>query len=91
MVHNASRIHLHHCSQVGANNKATDALSRRINLMSTMKNVVLRFKELLQELREDSRFGPIIERVDSKTRHDYFLQDDYLFFGNLLYIPNTSL
>jgi hypothetical protein len=73
------------------NNKVADALSRRVNLMSTMKNVVLGFEELPRELREDDEFGPIIEGVEVKTRHDYLLHDGYLFFGNLLCIPNTSL
>jgi Integrase zinc binding domain len=71
--------------------KAADALSHRVNLMSAMKNVVLGFEKLPRELREDAEFGPIIEEVEEKTRHDYLLQDDYLFFENLLCIPNTSL
>jgi hypothetical protein len=59
--------------------------------MSAMKNVVLGFKELPRELREDVEFGPIIKGVEAKTRHDYLLHDGYLFFGDLLCIPNTSL
>jgi hypothetical protein len=58
--------------------------------MSVVKSVVLEFKELPRELREDAEFRPIKD-VESKTRHDYLLQDDYLFFRNLLCIPNTSL
>jgi Integrase zinc binding domain len=56
-----------------------------------MKSVVLRFEELPRELREDAEFGPIIKGVKVKTRNDYLLQNDYLFFGNLLCILNTSL
>jgi Integrase zinc binding domain len=56
-----------------------------------MKSVVFGFEELPWELRKDAEFGPIIEGVKVKTRNDYLLQNGYLFFGNLLCIPNTSL
>jgi hypothetical protein len=59
--------------------------------MLAMKNVVLKFEELPRELQEDDVFGLIIKSVEMKTRHDYLLQDGYLFFGNLLCILNTSL
>jgi hypothetical protein len=75
----------------GTSNKAADALSHRVNLMSAMKNVVLGFEELPRELREDAELGPIIKGMEAKTRHDYLLHDGYLFFENLLCIPNTSI
>lgn len=75
----------------GALNKVADALSRRENFLTTMKNQVLGFDSLCELLFENSYFGPILNEVAAGLRSDFILHDGFLFKGNRLCIPTSSL
>ena len=55
---------------------------------------VIRFEELKKEYLSDEYFGPIyidlqVNQVSPYT--DFSLKDGYLFYGNQLCLPNTSI
>lgn len=72
-------------------NKVADALSRRHTLLTVMAIETLGFEEVKVLLRTDDDFGPIMNVVESKECFDYVLEDGYLFRGDSLCIPKTSL
>lgn len=68
-----------------------DALSRRVHLLTTMHNQVLGFDSLRDLLFTDSYFGPILKEAAAGLRSDFILHDGFLFKGNQLCIPMSSL
>lgn len=72
-------------------NKVADALSRRSTLLVTMKNEVLGFDSIRDLLSTDPYFGPIIQDTSAATHTEYVLHDGFLFKGNKLCIPTSSL
>ena len=75
-------------------NKATDALSRRVTLLSVISVEVTRFERLKEEYESCSEFGEIYLKLKDKNHRvitSYHLQDGYLFQDNKLCIPKTSV
>ncbi|KAG5527003.1 hypothetical protein RHGRI_028065 [Rhododendron griersonianum] len=75
----------------GALNKVADALSRRKHLLVTMRAKVLGFDLFRELLPNDPYFGPIMRDVEAGNRADYQMHDGFLFKGNQLCVPASSL
>ena len=76
--------------RVGVENKAVDALSRRVSLLSIMSVKVTRFEQLKDYYKSCPNFGELYTSLSNASRpilDDYTLQDDYLFKANKLCIP----
>ena len=75
-------------------NKVTDALSRRIFILTKMSMVVNNFEKLKAEYESCPNFYEIHAiLIDGSTREvdGYTLHGRYLFLGRKLCIPRTSL
>jgi hypothetical protein len=80
--------------RAGIENKAADALSRRLSLLSIMSVEVTGFERLKEDYDSCPDFGELYSNLRSAphpTRDDYFLQNGYLFKANRLCIPRTSI
>jgi hypothetical protein len=80
--------------KVGIENKAADALSRRVTLLSMMSTNVTGFERLRGEYESCPDFGKVHATLSSAphpTIEDYTIQDGYLFKANKLCIPCTSV
>jgi len=78
----------------GIENKAADALSRRVTLLSVMSVEVTGFERLKEEYESCSKFGEIyltLKDENCRVINGYHLQDGYLFRDNKLCIPKTSV
>ena len=79
--------------KAGTENKAADALSRRISLLVAMSIETTRF----ERIREEYATCPDFEKIYTLLRDglareldDFFLQDGYLFRATQLCIPQGS-
>ena len=75
-------------------NKAVDALSRRLSLLSIISVEVTGFERLKEYYDSCPNFGEFYSNLHSMphpTLDDYFLQNGYLFKANRLCIPRTSV
>ena len=80
--------------KVGVENKATDALSRRVFLLSIMSVKVTGFERLKDDYESCPDFGELYTSLSNISRpilDDYTLQDGYLFKANKLFIPRSSV
>ena len=68
-----------------------DALSRRASLLITMQTKVRGFDLFRDLLSSDPYFGPIMNDVATRKRFDFLIHDGFLFKGNQLCIPDSSL
>ena len=68
-----------------------DALSQRASLLITMQTKVLGFDLFRELLSSDPYFGPIMDDVTTRKRFDFLIHDGFLFKGNQLCIPDSSL
>ena len=78
----------------GIKNKAADAFSRRVTLLSMMSTKVIGFEQLRDEYESCPDFGKVHATLSSApypTIKDYTIQDGYLFKANKLCIPCTSV
>jgi len=75
----------------GTLNKVADALSRRSLLIGAMQVYTLGFESMKDDIRADEHFQSIVTELEAGGRSDFILHDGYLFRGNCLCIPNTSL
>jgi len=78
----------------GIENKAADALSCRVTLLSVMSVEVVGFERLKEEYESCSEFGEIyltLKDENHRVINDYHLQDGYLFRDNKLCILKTSV
>lgn len=77
--------------QSGSLNKVADALSRRSTLLVSMRNEVLGFDSFRELLSSDPYFGPILPDAGVGKHTDFVLHDGFLFKGNKLCVPASSL
>ena len=75
----------------GVLNRVADALSRRASLLITMQTKVLGFDLFRELLSNDPYFGLIMDDVATRKQFDFLIHDDFLFKGNQLCIPDSSL
>ncbi|XXG79359.1 hypothetical protein AAC387_Pa09g0449 [Persea americana] len=86
----AYHFHIKHKS--GSQNIVADALSRRHSLLSTMQVKVVGFEVLKELYKDDPFFGKVWEECSQAVSSRPFLfQDEYIFRGNRLCIPQSSL
>ncbi|GJU82411.1 transposon ty3-I gag-pol polyprotein [Tanacetum coccineum] len=75
-----------------ASNKVADALSRNTTLFVIISNEVVGFDSIIKLYASDEDFDNIWMELETKQhRGDFILLDGYLFKGNRLCIPKTSL
>ena len=80
--------------RAGVKNKAADALSRRVSLLSVMSVKVTGFERLKDDYESCPNFGELYTSLSNAPwpiLDDYTLQDGYLFKANKLYIPRSSV
>ncbi|XP_020259673.1 uncharacterized protein LOC109836213 [Asparagus officinalis] len=76
----------------GQQNKVADALSRRAGLLVTLKAEVIVFEYLKELYAEDEDFKKIWDDcLQNKSAKGFHIQDGYLFHGDQLCIPQSSL
>ena len=82
---------LKHKSSV--NNKVADALSMRASLLTTLHTEVIGFDCLKELYENDEYFGDIWGKCQQThtTFNSMYIQDGFLFRGNQLCIPKSSL
>ncbi|GKA00778.1 putative nucleotidyltransferase, ribonuclease H, partial [Tanacetum coccineum] len=77
--------------KTGVSNRAADALSRRSNLLVFMQVDVPRLDVIREQLTLDPYFSIVLQGVQSRQKPDFNIHDGFLFKGNQLCIPDTSL
>ncbi|GJZ30242.1 putative reverse transcriptase domain-containing protein [Tanacetum coccineum] len=77
--------------KTGVSNRAADALSRRSNLLVSMQVDVLGLDVIREQLTLDPYFSNVLQGVQSGQKPDFNIHDGFLFKGNQLCIPDTSL
>ena len=78
--------------RAGVKNKAANALSQRMSLLSIMSVKVTRFERLKDDYKSCPDFGKLyisLSNVPRPILDDYTLQDGYLFKANKLCIPQS--
>ncbi|KAK1414879.1 hypothetical protein QVD17_30640 [Tagetes erecta] len=75
----------------GSLNRVADALSRRSNLLVSMRVVVPGIDTLMEQLMVDPYFSVVLQGVQSGQRSAFLVQYGFLFRGNQLCIPDSSL
>ncbi|GKB94220.1 putative nucleotidyltransferase, ribonuclease H [Tanacetum coccineum] len=77
--------------KTGVSNRAADALSRRSNLLVSMQVDVPGLDVIREQLTLDPYFSIVLQGVQSGQKPDFNIHDGFLFKGNQLCIPDTSL
>jgi hypothetical protein len=78
--------------KAGQLNKVADALSRRALLLVTIRTEVIGFDCLKDLYADDEDFGPIWTKyLQGLSQEGMHIQEGYLFRGNQLCIPRSSL
>ena len=80
--------------RAGVENKAADALSRGVSLLSVMSVKVIRFERLKDDYESCLDFGKLYTSLSNASRpipNNYTLQNGYLFKANKLCISRSSV
>ena len=80
--------------QSGVDNKAADALSRRVELFTAISVKVTGFEQLKAQYEDCPDFKHIVsflKQGPSREFSEYTLQDGYLFKNNRLCVSRTSV
>ena len=77
--------------KTGVSNRVADALSRRSNLLVSMRVDVPGLDAIREQLATDPYFSVVLQGVQSGLKPDFLLHDGFLFKGNQLCIPDSSL
>ncbi|GJY82552.1 putative nucleotidyltransferase, ribonuclease H [Tanacetum coccineum] len=77
--------------KTGVSNRATDALSRRSSLLVTMQVDVSGLDVIRNMVVVDPYFFVVLQGVQAGEKPGFFLHNGFLFKGNLLCIPDSSL
>ena len=78
--------------KAGIENKAADALSRRVSFLSIMSVKLTGFERLKDDYESCPDFGELYTSLSNAPRpilDDYTLQEGYLFKANKLCIPRS--
>ena len=78
----------------GVENKAVDALNRRLTILTILSNQVVRFEKIKTEYESCPDFQEIFTLLNSGTTREidgFLVQDGYLFRFRKLCIPRTSV
>ncbi|KAL5737954.1 hypothetical protein ACOSP7_030715 [Xanthoceras sorbifolium] len=77
--------------KASTSNRVADALSRRSNLLSTMTVHVPGFETFKDLLQLDPYFAAIMLNLNAIENRDFLVVDGFLFHGNQLCVPDSSL
>ncbi|XP_026442070.1 uncharacterized protein LOC113341386 [Papaver somniferum] len=77
--------------KAGSQNQVADALSRRSMLLNTMRTEVIDFDSYSAHILTDPNFVEIVNDISLGKRSDYLMHEGFLFRGNQLCIPVSSL
>ncbi|GKA88519.1 putative nucleotidyltransferase, ribonuclease H [Tanacetum coccineum] len=77
--------------KTGVSNRAANALSRRSGLVVTMQVDVPGLDVIRDLVTVDPYFLVVLQGVQAGEKPDFFLHDGFLFKGNQLCIPDSSL
>ncbi|GKA95171.1 putative nucleotidyltransferase, ribonuclease H [Tanacetum coccineum] len=77
--------------KTGVSNRAANALSRRSNLLVSMQVDVPGLDVIREQLTLNPYFSNVLQGVQSGQNPDFNIHDGFLFKGNQLCIPDTSL
>ncbi|KAI3760252.1 hypothetical protein L1987_50645 [Smallanthus sonchifolius] len=77
--------------KTGVSNRVADALSRRGNLLVSVRINVLGLDVIREQLTTDPYFSVVLQDVQAGQKSDFLLHDGFLFKGNQLCIPDSSL
>ncbi|KAI3709992.1 hypothetical protein L2E82_39765 [Cichorium intybus] len=77
--------------KAGISNRVADALSRRTNMLVTMRVEVPGFDSFSELFATDPYFSTIIADVQAGKRTDFLLHNGFLFRGKQLCVPECSL
>ncbi|XP_076915978.1 uncharacterized protein LOC143575507 [Bidens hawaiensis] len=72
-------------------NRVADALSRRSNLLVTMRVGVPGVDTFMEQLMVDPYFSVVLQDMQSWKRSDFLVHNGFLFKRNQLCIPDSSL
>ncbi|GKB54909.1 putative nucleotidyltransferase, ribonuclease H, partial [Tanacetum coccineum] len=77
--------------KTGVSNRAANALSRRSGLLVTMQVNVPGLDVIRDMLVVDPYFSVVLQGVQAREKPDFFLHNGFLFKGDQLCIPDSSL
>ncbi|XP_022032214.1 uncharacterized protein LOC110933292 [Helianthus annuus] len=77
--------------KTGVSNRVADALSRRSSLLVSMRVDVPGLEVIREQLAIDPYFSVILQDVETGQKSDFLLHEGFLFKGNQLCIPDSSL
>ena len=76
----------------GKSNKVVDAHSRKATLLTTLQSQIIAFDHLSTLYPTDTNFSSIWETFSNhKPCKDYHIVNNFLFIGDVLCVPHTSL